>query len=189
MQVLQSIKNHGVSAWPVLATAVSLWFLFILLVLPNQSAATGQYATAGTPDMSLAITPAEFHRMVAAFGPEGRRHYIQSRFRFDAVWPLVYAFFYLSLSTFLLRRAGLPGRGLHRIAVGLPLLALLADYGENLLAVRAVRDFPEESTRLVQILSLVTSLKWLAIILIHGLMATILMVWFVRRRRRRTTGW
>ena len=79
--------------WLALAALV-IFLLFTALVLPGQAAGSDA-RTGGTrqPDTSLFYTPAELYGMAEAFGPDGRQAYIQARFTFDVVWPLVYGLF------------------------------------------------------------------------------------------------
>mgnify|MGYP007130597623 CR=1 FL=1 len=71
-----------------------LFSLFILSVLHGQSyKAEETYEDVRTPDLSFFYTTEDLYQMAEALGEEGRQSYVRSRFTFDLVWPLVYAFF------------------------------------------------------------------------------------------------
>ncbi len=116
--------------WLVLVALV-IFVCFTTLVLPGQAAGSGE-RTGGArqPDTSLFYTPAELHGMAEALGPDGRQAYIQARFTFDVVWPLVYGFFLVTAISWLAGKAFQPGSPWRLLNLA-PVLGVMFDYLEK----------------------------------------------------------
>ncbi len=143
--------------------ALAVFLAFTILVLPGQ--ATGSAERTGgvaQPDTSLFYTPAALYAMAAAFGAAGRQAYIQARFTFDLVWPLVYGFFLVTAISWLAGRAFRPdaGRPLGRRLNLVPILGVAFDYLENITTSLVMARYPAQ-TPVVDVLAPVfTLVKW-----------------------------
>lgn len=150
----------ALSKGPVTLAALVVFVVFTALALPGQ--ATQSAARTGgerQPDTSLFYTAAELYDMAEAFGPAGRQAYIQARFTFDVVWPVVYGFFlvvaigWLSARAF---RSSSPGRRLNLV----PVAGVLFDYLENFSTSLVMARYPAQ-TPVVDILAgPFTLVKW-----------------------------
>ncbi len=147
---------------PVLVSAVTLFLLFMIFVLPvmsgRLSALTGYTVS---PDTSFIYSPAELVAMAEAYGPEGRAYYVFSRFTFDLAWPAVYLFFMTSLTTYLLRH--LPVSSSWRMLNLLPLAGALFDLLENGAASTVMLLYPYVPLLAAALAPIFTFLKWVTI--------------------------
>ncbi|MEJ2601170.1 MAG: hypothetical protein P8Z00_22760 [Anaerolineales bacterium] len=125
------------------------------------------------------------YRYAEAYGAAGRQAYVQARFTFDLIWPLVYASFLVTSISWLSSRA-FPTHSLWQRANLVPLLGLLFDYLENLATSLVMLRYPQ-TTPVVDVLAPVfTGLKWIFVfgsfvVLLAGVIAA-LRVWIMRKR-------
>ena len=93
------------SGWVVLA-AIAIFVVFSATVLPMAAMDAEQYSNgAAAPDTSFWYSPDDLRSAAEAFGPEGRTAYVEARYTFDLVWPLVYGAFLATTLSWLLSRA------------------------------------------------------------------------------------
>ena len=119
------------STWVVLAALV-VFVLFTAWVLPGQSVqAEAETTGAGSPDLSLWYSPSDLYGMAEAYGVQGRKAYIQARFTFDLIWPLVYGAFLSAGVSWLYARALPLGNRWQPVNL-VPPLGVALDYLENL---------------------------------------------------------
>mgnify|MGYP006297272367 CR=1 FL=1 len=143
------------SGWLVLGT-LAIFFLFMILILPSQAAKADP---AGSPDTSLYYSPAELYRLAEAYGPEGRRHYLRSRFSFDLIFPLVYAAFLATNISWLLRRTFPLQSWWQRLNL-VPLWGAFFDYLENITASLVMWRYPVQVPIAATLAPLFTLVKW-----------------------------
>lgn len=156
----------GLSAWlarrstgRVAAVAAALFVVFTGLVLPAQAARARAYAgPAGTPDTSFLYSAADLYRMAEAYGPAGRTAYLQARFTFDLVWPVVYTVFLVTAISWLIRRAG--GERTWLRANLVPLVGMGFDYLENVGAALVIGRYPAPTPVADVVTPMFTLLKW-----------------------------
>ncbi len=134
-------------------------------------------------DLHLYYSPDQVREHLDTLGAEGRAAYLAMATGTDLLFPVVYA---LALSVALalcLRRLLAPDSRLRHLRL-LPLLIVIADWGENLNLAVVLRAYPERSDTYAATASLFTSLKWgllglvACILLVTGVLAAI------RQRRR-----
>ncbi len=147
--------HHVSSGWLALATLV-VFLLFMALVLPAQAAKADP---AGSPDTSLYYSPADLYNLAEAYGPEGRQEYIRARFRFDLIFPLVYASFLAVYISWLSSRAFPPSSWWQRLNL-FPLLGVLFDYLENVTASLVMWRYPERMPVAATLAPVFTVVKW-----------------------------
>lgn len=147
------------SGWAALVSVV-VFVVFTALVLPPQAARAREYTgEAGSPDSSFWYTPDQLMGWAAAYGAEGRSAYVTARLTFDVVWPLVYTAMLVLVLGWLLGKATSPG-STARLALLLPLAALLFDYAENVSAAVVMARYPETTPVLAWLAPLFTAGKW-----------------------------
>jgi hypothetical protein len=119
---------YRVSTRPVVLTALAGFIAFMIFVLPAQANQAESYAGgAGSPDTSFFYTPTDLYEMAEAYGPDGRAAYVQARYTFDVVWPLVYLAFLATTISWILARLIRPGNP-WRLLNLVPVLATLFDW-------------------------------------------------------------
>jgi ABC-type dipeptide/oligopeptide/nickel transport system permease component len=156
--VSESLRRLS-STWVTLVALV-IFILFTALVLPRQAATAETYTRdAGSLDTSFFYSPDDLYRIAEAYGENGRRLYVRSRFTLDAIWPLVYALFLTTAISWIYRRAFAP-RSQWQLANLAPLLAAGFDYLENVSTSLVMLRYPAR-TPVVDLLAPVFTLtKW-----------------------------
>jgi hypothetical protein len=145
----------------VAGSALAIFVLFTILVLPGQaSRAEADAAGAGSPDTSFYYTAADLYRMAQAYGAAGRKAYVQARFTFDLIWPLVYTLFLCTGISWLNRRA-YGAESPWQIVNLVPVLGTLFDYLENLSTSLVMIRYPAETGVVAVLAGAFTLLKWL----------------------------
>lgn len=145
----------------LLATVVFL--LFTALVLPRQAEeADAVSGGAGSPDTSLFYTAQDLYRMAEAYGEAGRGAYVRARWTFDAVFPLVYAFFLITAISWL-SRYSFRIDGLWQRANLIPLGAMLFDYLENSATSVVMFRYPESTPPVDVLAPVLTLVKWILV--------------------------
>jgi hypothetical protein len=161
-----------------------LFSVFILAVLPGQSdKAEETYEDVRTPDLSFFYTTEDLYQMAEALGEEGRQSYVRSRFTFDLVWPLVYAFFLVTGISWVTRKAFAPGSSWLRANVA-PLPALLLDYLENVSTSVVMVRYPAQTAVLDHIATVFTMAKWVFVNL-SFILLLMGFVWFIFSKLRK----
>ncbi len=170
--------------WLALAALV-IFLLFTALMLPGQAAGLGaRTGGARQPDTSLFYTPAELYGMAEAFGPAGRQAYIQARFTFDVVWPLVYGFFLGTAIGWLAGKAFQPGSP-WRLLNLTPVLGVLFDYLENLATSLVMARYPAQTPVVDLLAGPLTLVKWLFVGGSFVVLVAVAIAAVVRRARPR----
>ncbi len=150
------------TGWAALAGLI-IFLAFTALVLPGQAEQAEAYSGAvGSPDSSIFYTADQLYAFAEAYGPQGRRSYVEARWTFDVAWPLVYTLFLATAITWLTKKAGQqngPLRYLHLI----PVVAMALDFLENTAASIVIARFPLRTPILAQLSGFFTTSKWLLI--------------------------
>jgi len=175
---LSTWLNRKSNGWVALI-ALIVFILFMLFILPVQSSG-GE-----TPDTSLFYTTADLYRMAEQYGPAGREEYIQVRFTFDLIWPLVYGTFLVSTISWLARRV-IPPESVWQLTNLVPLAGMLLDYLENISTAIVMARYPTATAVIDQLAPLISILKWsfvgLSFLFWIGLIMIFLWKWIKQRR-------
>jgi len=112
------------------------------------------------PDLLLGYSPARLHELLAIWQP-AKATFLFGHLVFDNLYPLVYG----SLLLLVLARLYVPWAGDRlRAGVGaLPVIAVVADWGENLLLSLLMARYPLFWPGLAWLAAACTTTKWLAI--------------------------
>lgn len=146
--------------WPWALVAVVGFVTFLATVSTSQAEKTDEYAAGvDLPDTSPWYTPGDVYAAAEAIGQHGRDSYVEARYTFDVVWPLVYTIFFVVLISWVFRRVTAPGSRWRLINL-FPLVPLLFDYLENLAAGIVMTRFPDETPVVVHALPVFSLLKW-----------------------------
>ena len=153
----------AVNGW-ISLLALLIFIAFTILVLPRQAEKADTFSSdAGSPDMSLFYSPQQLYQMAEAYGEQGRQAYVQQRFTFDVVWPLVYTFFLCTAITWLYGR-GFAHSSAWRRANTIPLIAILLDFLENLSTSLVMLRYPHPSPVIDWLAPVFTLLKWVFVV-------------------------
>lgn len=150
---------HRVSTDGVALSALVIFLLFTVLVLPGQAAPT-KAKNLGSPDTSFYYTAEDLYQMAEAYGEEGRQAYVRARFTFDLIWPLIYTVFLSTGISWVCRRAFTPQSLLQRANM-LPLLGALFDYLENISTSVVMMRYPNPTPVVDGLAAGFTMAKWL----------------------------
>ena len=162
MRRLSSWLVRRTPGWLALLASIAFLF-FSAAVLPRQAARADQAGgDAGSPDTSFFYSPADLASMADAYGPQGRRAYVQARYTFDVAWPLVYGLFLVTSISWLSRR-GFPAGSPWQISNLVPLAAVLFDVLENLSTSLVMLRFPEPAPMSAMLAPWFTLLKWILV--------------------------
>jgi hypothetical protein len=154
---------YRVSTGRITLFCLVIFLLFSILVLPSQMAkAENVGEDLGSPDLSLFYTPQDLYKMAEAYGDEGREAYIQARFTFDLIFPIIYTLFLTTAISWLFVRAISPYSWL-RITNIVPVLGMIFDYLENLSTSIVMVRYPAQTAVIDSLASVFTLLKWVFI--------------------------
>jgi len=155
---INRISNTG-----VVLVCLVVFLLFSALVLPDQATKAEVYSDgAGSPDTSLFYTAESLYQMAEAYGPAGRRSYIQARFTFDIVWPLVYVIFLATAISWLNKRAAMHNKLWGRLNL-VPIMGMLFDFFENISAAIVMARYPHPTVLIDHLAGVFTLVKWIFI--------------------------
>lgn len=153
---------HKISSGWITLSAVIVFILFTALILPGQASSGPENESAGSPDLSMYYTPDMLYQMADSYGEDGREEYIRVRFTFDLVWPLVYTFFLVTTSSWILQRV-VDVSSRWRMLNLLPVAGMLFDYLENISTSLIMYRYPLETPLVDWLAGVFTSLKWILI--------------------------
>lgn len=170
---METLKK--IATWKTIVPALVLYLAFSLGAFPYYQTKVDELADEKIKalDLRLAYTLEDVERSFAKMGTEGRAITSFISGRIDMVYPMVYGCFLILLITNLSKDT-IPRR-FYLLLIG-PLLGMLFDYLENFQVLNMLMQFPEITEKQVQTSSLMTSIKWLfilmslAIVLVLGLL-------------------
>lgn len=163
--MLQNLSDwiYRVSPGWVALAALIIFLLFTALVLPGQATRADTNAgEARSPDTSFYYSASDLYQMAAAYGEAGRTAYIQARFTFDLVWPLVYTFFLVTGISWVYKRVFSAGSFWRRANL-VPLLAALFDYLENISTSLVMARYPSLTPVVDWLAPVFTMVKWVLV--------------------------
>lgn len=158
---MKKIFHFSIDKMPYWLGLVStlLFAFFIALVLPDQSALSLANGLSESIDTSWFYNAASLYRIAESYGESGRAFYIQQRWTFDLVWPLVYFLFIFSLSSLFYKSIGLSK--MNRWILSFSWIAILFDYIENTFVSLVMFNYPNPTPLIADFAGTFTSLKWI----------------------------
>ena len=149
----------GKSTSLVTLSSFILFLVFTAVVLPYQSELARVRSGEKSPDMSFFLTVEEIYDIANSYGEDGRFAYVQARFTFDLVWPIVYTIFLASGISWLFSRAfNLVSK--IQLVNCVPVMGMLLDYIENITASIVILRYPERTPIIDLAVVMATPLKW-----------------------------
>ena len=154
---------YKVSNTWVAISALIVFLLFSTLVLPRQTSQTEEYSgDARSPDLSIFYTPDLLYEMAESYGEQGRNEYVNARFTFDLVWPLIYTFFLTTAISWVFARVFTQQYRILQANL-LPIFAMLFDLLENISTSLVMVLYPDEVILIAWVAPIFTSTKWLLV--------------------------
>lgn len=133
--------------------------VFMVVVLPMISYINQRYiGVSFSPDTSFFYTSHHFYQMIDLYGDQGRNLYIIIRWTFDLIYPLVYGLFLIMVLYHVHMN-----KSKAMTLLWFPLLGVIFDYGENIVATILIGVFPKQLNALVYMMQVFSLLKWLFI--------------------------
>jgi len=168
------IKHQKIfNIYLVLASLV-LFMLFIIFVLPNEMSRTIELGLLEIPDTKFYYTQTMLYQMAESYLESGRAYYIQRRFSFDIVWPLVYGAFIFISSSYIVIKAKFKNK-LFFNSLYLILYGVMFDFLENIFVSIVMAIYPVKSYGIDILAGVMTMFKW---ILIYGSFIFLLIILF-----------
>lgn len=183
------------SSWLIqLATVRNLIIFFALFILTTSvifplmssliEAPAGELETI---DTKLYYSPEELTAIMAAYGEQGRRVYALSHLTADVLFPVVYAFFFGLLISYLFQRSFPRDSWIQRMNLT-PFILLILDLMENTGIVILLLSYPSSPVGLAQLTGFITSIKWVAAGLTVALPLIGVIGWSYRRLAKPAPG-
>jgi len=183
-RVLACLQNRA--SWPtilgLLAAAGVLTFIMNGTDLPF-STPTIEDHSGGLRilDTQFFYGPEEANRLFEALGTEGRRSYLMLHLMPDLLFPISYALAFACMSAWFLVRV-LPFDHPVQWLSLTPLIAGVADLGENMSLVVANLSYPSRLDWLTQVASVLTKVKWGLMPIGVVLLSILVVLWFTGGR-------
>ena len=151
---------HRVTTGQITLVALVIFLAFTALVLPRQAAqAEAQTGASVSPDTSLTYSPNDLYQMAEAYGEQGRKAYVQARFTFDLIFPIVYTFFLVTSISWLAGKTLEPSSPWMRVNL-VPVWGMLLDYLENISAALVMWRYPAQTPVAAFLAPAFTLAKW-----------------------------
>lgn len=152
------------SRWTI-AILVVIFLLLMLVIFPLAiGRLTALSGGVGLIDMEVGYSPNQVYQMIAAYGEQGRQHYILTTLTADLLYPLDYGLLLALLILVSYRRAFPTGR-LVRFLVWMPLLATAFDLLENACIVTMLASYPAQLILVAQLAGMFTLVKWALVLM------------------------
>ncbi|HDD62027.1 MAG: hypothetical protein DRI65_06005 [Chloroflexota bacterium] len=154
--------NKISKTWVMILTVAAM-ALFMITVLPDQAASAEQNAGGSiSPDTSFFYAPEDLLQAAEEYGAGGRLAYIQARWTFDLVFPLVYMVFLVTGISWFHQNLENQTEWIGYTNL-LPVAAGLFDYLENTGASLVMGLYPAQVTGLALLTTIFSGVKWLLI--------------------------
>ena len=146
-------------SWRMVIIATVLFIMFIAFVLPKVSEySAAAIGVAESPDTALIYTAQDLYELAESYGEAGRSTYILLRWTFDVAWPLVYAFFVMTLTMQLAK--SIQHRRWPQYLYLIAFWGMVFDYLENLGTTVVMARYPLESGLIAELTPFFSLLKW-----------------------------
>lgn len=142
--------------WKFFIIFILLYLFFAGYVLKNAEEKINELAgkKIGVIDLTFGFDPARTLSMVADYGDPARAYYAMVEMTADVAYPIIYAFLFGIILSFLYRR-----KQFSRINV-LPFITMLFDYTENVNVVTLLNSYPGQSNAVAVLCESFKLLKW-----------------------------
>jgi hypothetical protein len=179
MNEMSDIMRH-IRGYHVLISLV-IFLLFMFFILPSESQKSSALGLESSPDTSFLYTGDDLYEIANQYGEAGRQFYIEQRFTFDLVWPLVYGLFLTTALVFLSQF--FTNTWLRKLYT-LPLLAMGFDYVENIMTSIVMHRYPKETIIIGDLAGSITAAKWTTLSISFVVLVIILFIYSLKRIKK-----
>ncbi len=174
--------NHSTARNLVLAI-ISSTIVVTIMGLATQAMVYDIYGDVTMPDTRFAYSYSEILEIFNTLGSEGLGAWLLAH-SLDFIFPLSYSFAIAFAISMLVERL-FPHKGDLRKLNLIGLLGGAADYIENILVASQALSYPNLSQLVIQVASIVTTLKWAIIMVGFGLVFSLLIALIARKATER----
>lgn len=158
--------------------AIVLFVIAMIFFLPMMDKANGELET---PDSDFWYDAKRLSEIRLSYDDEQAKNYVETRWTYDVVWPIVYGFFMFSTIRYMTQ--SLKKRNIVSILRVLPFVAVFFDFIENTMCSLFFLDISSSLTG--RIAPLASGLKWSSIFLVFivqgGLLLMHIVLWIKRK--------
>ncbi|WP_080053987.1 hypothetical protein [Spirosoma aerolatum] len=173
---------YRIASWKTLLLGLALYIPFPAYIFKHLEADMNALAgkSLGPIDLLIGYDPGRVMQMVSEYGPEARALYARGELTDDLAYPLIYTFLLCIILSLLFRnRSYAPFQFVNIVPIWIWAFDLL----ENLCIVYLLKCYPETSTAVASICSVLTNLKWAAFAVVLGLIVYGFVRWVISRRQ------
>lgn len=134
-----------------------IFLLFVIFILPFEAQKSEALGLIASPDTSFFYTSADLYNIASDYGIIGRKFYIEQRFTFDIIWPIIYGLFLLTSSTFFYKKSRLVS---HSFFIYVSVIPVIFDYFENAMTSIVMYRYPNKTLILDNLAGFMTLFKW-----------------------------
>ncbi len=150
------------SGW-IVSLSILIMILFLVFVLPDQAEnSRKETGSSLSPDTSFFYSAEELYQIADEYGEAGRQAYINARWTFDLIFPLVYVFF-LAAGISWFSRSLTSWSDLWKMGNLVPVFGGIFDYLENGAATWVMSIYPARLAALPLLAAFFTVTKWILI--------------------------
>jgi hypothetical protein len=177
MKRLSEFFTRMSRGWVVILATI-IFLLFMAFVLPGQAVKAEQASGgAGSPDTSFWYSVEDLYQFAESYGEAGRAAYIRARWSFDLIYPIVYALFLITATSWLFAQIRSASSRLQNVNL-VPFFGMIFDYLENIATSVVMLRYPQLSLLAANAAPVLTLMKWIFvflsfIILVIGLVRAI----------------
>jgi len=151
---------YNISTGRITLIALVVFLVFMVVVLPQQAKkAEASSQGADSPDTSFTYSVEALYTMAEKYGEDGRQAYIQARFSFDILFPLVYTAFLVTSISWVFQRAFTRHSG-WQLANLAPVFGMVFDLAENISTSVVMARYPARTPVLDGLAPIFTLVKW-----------------------------
>jgi hypothetical protein len=156
-----SKRLYKISTGWVSLTTLVIFLIFMAAVLPRQAAKAERTSGGmGSPDTTFFYSVKDLYHMAEKYGEAGRKAYIQARFSFDLLFPLVYTAFLCTSISWTARRA-FPLQSKWQLANLAPVFGMTFDFLENITASLVMARYPNMTPVVDWLAPIFSITKWI----------------------------
>jgi hypothetical protein len=150
---------------------LALQMLFNLVIFPQFMVKSPTGDNLPILDLMFGFTPQRAYEVLNAYGEEGRQTSLFMGSVVDSIYPLVYTGLNILTISYLSQKL-LPADSFWRLLNLTPIVAMLADYAENMGIISLIQSFPTLNNSTSHMASTAGMIKWIfagiSIVLIIG---------------------
>jgi hypothetical protein len=174
---------HTISETRYVIISFALFLVFIIIVLPYESAKSTQFGLINSPDTSLYYTASQLYEYADEYGLEGRAFYDKQRFSFDIIWPLVYSSFLILSVSFFIKKNNLGSR--YYLLLYLAFIGMIFDFIENIMTSIVMIRYPSQTPFIASIAGFITLAKWLSLFITFSFLLYLIVLYLIIRIKRK----